>query len=197
VGVGTNRSSHDSGRHTSLDSPRLTSPRLASSRLTPPVGQTGLCRSWDVEICRSKKEGPDLVSILFRTAIGQRKPPAAQPRKLGGMLGGSRCKAGPTLEPATNPRLSGFPSQSAHASASASARTNDHLYSTVSSVDVQVPWDRLQCSRVRVLGQDTQSVFGVWRWALDVAQRSYPGLPVCIGGMKSRPPFSAVSPTIT
>jgi len=62
-------------------------------------------------------------------------------------------------QPATNPRLSGFPSQPAHAS----ARTNDHLYSTVSSVDVQVPWDRLQCSRVQVLGQDTQSVSGVGR----------------------------------
>jgi hypothetical protein len=35
--------------------------------------------------------------------------------------------------PATNPRLSDFPSQSAHASASASARTNDHLYCTVLS----------------------------------------------------------------
>ena len=61
---------------------------------------------------------------------------------------------------------------------------------TVSSVDVQVPWDRLQCSRVRVRIPSRCL-------ALDVAQRSYPGLPVCVGGMKSRPPFSAVSPTIT
>jgi hypothetical protein len=104
------------------------------------------------------------------------------------MLGGSRCKAGPTLEPATNPRLSGFPSQSAHASAS--ARTNDHLYC-------------IECRRASAVGQitvfesagqDTQSVFGVGRCS---KKRSCPGLPVCIGGMKSRPPFSAVSPTIT
>jgi hypothetical protein len=95
--------------------------------------------------------------------------------------------------PATNPRLSDFPSQSAHASASASARTNDHLYCTV----------LYRVSTCKCRGTD-YNVRECGSWvripsrclALDVAQRSYPGLPVCVGGMKSRPPFSAVSPTI-
>ena len=113
-----------------------------------------------------QERGPGFRQHPFQNSDRPEEALAAQPRRLGGMLGGSRYKAGTTLEPATNPRLSGFPSQSAHASASASASANDHLYSTVSSVDVQVPWDRLQCSRVRVLGQDTQSVFGVGRWTL-------------------------------
>ena len=46
-------------RHKSLVA-RLRLGHLASPH---PVGLTGLCRSWDVEICRSKKEGPDFVSI--------------------------------------------------------------------------------------------------------------------------------------
>ena len=76
------------------------------------------------------------------------------------MLGGSRYKAGTTLEPATNPRLSGFPSQSAHASAS--ARTNDHLY----CIECRRASAVGQITMFESAGQDTQSVFGVGRWTL-------------------------------
>jgi hypothetical protein len=154
-------------RSTQAGTPRLTPPRR-SDRPLQIVGRGEM---------QVQERGPGFRQHPFKNS--DRPEGGPQPRR----LGGGRCKAGPTLVPRTAADCSAAPATRDSPAVPADARTNNHFYyCTVLSVDVQVPW-----ANVRECGSWVRIPSRCWALGVGRCSKKLSGLPVCIGGMKSRP----------